>query len=123
MTVNLWLLCSSLYFAIADARINATSAIDVFWISDCAACVKDGNSIFCSSADSDDNFVRNTSSAVTIRMKKALLGPSDGGKYCWAGALIAAPRLFFRSSSSHFDALIPPSTTFLSRIKARGAAF
>jgi hypothetical protein len=54
-------------------------------ISDCATCTKDGDSIFCSAAASPDNFVRNATASYSIRMKEALLGPSDGSKFCWAG--------------------------------------
>jgi hypothetical protein len=76
----------------AAARVNATSALDVFLISDCNACTKDGDSIFCTAAASDRNFVANGSASMTIAQKKQLLGPSDGAKFCWAGARGRAAR-------------------------------
>lgn len=84
-----------------DARVNATSSIDVFLISSCAECVTDRNSIFCTSASSDANWVSNGTVKMTIAAKKALLGPGPGASYCWQGAcsvvlaaelLRAAPR-------------------------------
>ena len=98
---------------VADARVNATGvrplpcaplfaastrlsrnthppfptpqAIDTFMISDCSACTNDKNSIFCTQAASDSNFVANRTAGVTIAQKKSLLGPSLGAKYCWVG--------------------------------------
>ena len=72
-------------FYVSDARINATSALDVFLISDCARCVSDKNSMFCSAAASDSNFVSNATSRLSIAQKKAAFGASDGAKYCWEG--------------------------------------
>jgi hypothetical protein len=77
-------------------RVNSTGAIGTFMISDCAECTKDRNSIFCTTAKSDSNFVMNGSSLpagsservkVTIKMKKDMpkYGAADGGKFCWAG--------------------------------------
>ena len=75
-----------LYVPRASARVNTTSAVDVFWISDCALCTSgQKDSVFCTSADSDDNYVSNETMSVTIKIKKAALGPSDGGKFCWSG--------------------------------------
>jgi len=78
-----------------DARVNATSSIDVFLISSCTECVKDRNSIFCTSAGSDSNWVSNGTVKMTIAGKKALLGPGPGASYCWQGArfvVVVAPR-------------------------------
>lgn len=82
----------------AEARVNATGAIQVFLISDCASCTTDRNSIFCSEAKGadTDNWVNNGTLKVTIADKKTRaqynmnanepLGPADGAKYCWSGA-------------------------------------
>lgn len=69
------------------ARVNATSAIEVFMITDCAECTSDRNSIFCTNAKEDSNFVKNSTYKVTIREKKARVGAADGSKYCWTGEL------------------------------------
>jgi hypothetical protein len=79
------LACLFLLGVHVDGRINATNALDIFLISDCAKCVADKNSMFCSAAASDDNWVQNTTTRLTIAQKKQLLGPSDGAKFCWEG--------------------------------------
>ena len=81
------LLLASIFLAVhvVEGRINATSAIDVFLISDCAKCVADKNSVFCSAAASDNNWVQNTTTRLSIAQKKQMLGPSDGAKFCWEG--------------------------------------
>ncbi len=80
-------LASTLSVATAQ-RVNTSSAVDVFWISDCTACTANQkDSIFCSTATSDSNFVSNASAKVTIAMKKLALGASDGSKFCWSGKL------------------------------------
>ncbi len=66
------------------ARVNATSAIQVFMITDCAECTADRNSIFCTQGE-DSDFVKNSTYKVTIREKKARVGAADGSKYCWSG--------------------------------------
>lgn len=77
---------SSIYTADAQkARVNATSAIEVFNIVDCAECTADKNSIFCTNAKEDSNYVKNATYKVTIRDKKARFGAADGSKYCWTG--------------------------------------
>ena len=69
-------------------RVNTSSAVDVFLISDCATCTSgQKDSIFCSTAESDDNYVSNATARVTIKIKKAALGAADGAKYCWSGEL------------------------------------
>lgn len=81
----------------AEARVNATGAVEVFLVSECAKCTTDKNSIFCSEAKGgdSDNWVFNGTLRVTIGMKKTqaiwnqngneALGPADGAKYCWSG--------------------------------------
>lgn len=70
----------------ACARINATGAVDVFLITDCNECTRSQrDSIWCSQAASDDNFVSNGTLRISITEKKRLFGPTDGVKYCWAG--------------------------------------
>ena len=54
------------------ARANATGALDVFWIADCATCVADKNSIFCSNAADRADYIidyQNSSSPVSIADK------------------------------------------------------
>jgi hypothetical protein len=70
---------------VTEARVNATSAIETFKIVDCEACVADDDSIFCTNAKSDSNFVKNATYTINIRMKKAMYGAADGSKYCWTG--------------------------------------
>lgn len=91
----LLLLVGAALLARSEARVNATGAIAVFLIYDCAECTKDKNSGFCMEADSDSNFVQNKTMRVTIAQKKNdprysangvdKLGPVDGAKYCWEG--------------------------------------
>lgn len=93
---------ASVFVRSTEARINATGAIEVFLIYDCATCSKDKNSIFCSEASGGDTsmFVNNGTVTVNIQMKKtdphwnpdynppavtSALGPADGAKYCWSG--------------------------------------
>jgi hypothetical protein len=64
----------------AEARINATGALATFLITECAECTKDKDSIFCSEASSESNFVSNATFSVNIRQKKALFGAADGAK-------------------------------------------
>jgi hypothetical protein len=62
-------------------------------ISDCATCVTDKNSIFCTEASGGDtDYAANTTTTITIKDKKygkvgvvAALGPADGAKFCWSG--------------------------------------
>jgi hypothetical protein len=58
-------------------------------ISECAECTSDRDSIFCTQASSDDNYVANSTTRVTIRQKKREpplgVGPALGAKYCWEG--------------------------------------
>jgi hypothetical protein len=69
-----------------SARVNATGAIEVFMISTCEECTKDKNSIFCTSADSDGNFVANGTMTVSIADKKRILNSvTDGERFCWSG--------------------------------------
>jgi hypothetical protein len=70
---------------VAEARVNSTGAIGTFLITDCNACTADKNSIFCTNAGADSNFVKNATYKVTIKDKKQRFGPADGGKYCWSG--------------------------------------
>lgn len=89
------LLVAAAMLAPSEARVNATGAIAVFLIYDCAECTKDKNSGFCMEADSDNNFVQNKTMRVTIQQKKNdirfsadgvnKLGPVDGAKFCWEG--------------------------------------
>lgn len=91
----LLLLMGAALCARSEARVNATGAIAVFLIYDCAECTKDKNSGFCMEAESDNNFVQNKTMKVTINQKKNdprysangvdKLGPVDGAKYCWEG--------------------------------------
>lgn len=74
----------------ADARVNASGAIEVFLISDCAECTTDKDSVYCSDSTSDDNFVSNGTLKVTTAQKKSSnppygVGPSAGSHFCWAG--------------------------------------
>lgn len=83
-------LAAALLLALAgrgEARVNATNAMAVFLITDCNECVADKNSIFCTEAESDSNFVANQTRRVTITDKKAMFrdAPADGAKYCWEG--------------------------------------
>jgi len=83
--------------ATTEARVNATGAIAVFLISDCATCTADKNSAFCSEAGSDSNFAQNTTFKVTIAQKKTdvkwgALGPVDGAKFCWEGEFAPCSR-------------------------------
>ena len=74
----------------SQGRINATGALETFWLSDCDLCTKNQkDSIFCTQAASDSNWARNTTTIYTIAMKKQPppqgVGPGDGAKYCWTG--------------------------------------
>lgn len=75
---------------VAQGRINSTGALETFWISDCNLCTNgQRDSIFCTSAGSDANWVANATTRFTVGMKKQAppggLGPGDGNKYCWSG--------------------------------------
>jgi hypothetical protein len=85
----------------AHARTNATSAISVFMIDDCKPCTTDGDSIWCSTAKSDSNYVSlvnppnflNPNISVNIGQKKQIVGAGPGSGFCWEGAFcnLAAP--------------------------------
>ena len=84
------LLLLALAPAATRARINATGALDTFWISNCDLCVTgQRDSIFCTSAGSDANWVSNGTTTFTVAQKKSAppvgVGPGDGAKYCWTG--------------------------------------
>lgn len=85
MQVALTALVASALLQLASARINATSAIDVFMITSCDVCTKDPDSIYCSESTSGSNFVSNGTWTITTREKIRLLGASDGSKFCWEG--------------------------------------
>lgn len=72
---------------LAEARVNSTGAIATFMISDCGECTRDKDSIFCTEAAADDNYVKNSTTTITIAQKKRNygLGPADGAKFCWEG--------------------------------------
>ncbi len=70
---------------VGEARVNSTGAIGTFLIVDCETCTKDDDSIFCTNAKADTNFVKNATYRVTIRDKKIRYGAADGSKYCWSG--------------------------------------
>lgn len=89
-TLLLALVCSSLLGTSAEGRVNATGALETFWLSDCDLCTKDQkDSIFCTAAGSDSNWVSNATTTYTVAMKKKPppngVGPGDGAKYCWSG--------------------------------------
>jgi hypothetical protein len=84
------LLCLAALAAPALARVNSTGALETFWISDCSLCTNgQRDSIFCTAASSDSDWVKNETTTFTVAMKKqappAGLGPGDGAKYCWSG--------------------------------------
>ena len=122
------LLSALLFSSLAEraaARVNATNALDVFLITDCSVCTKDKNSIFCTAAASDSNYVYNGSVRMTISQKKAKLGPGPGASFCWAGAwrrpaqeraaaLASAPAAVPRGdlTSPPHPHLLPPPGTF-----------
>ncbi len=86
----LLLLLLALAPAATRARINATGALDTFWISNCDLCTNgQRDSIFCTSAGSDANWVSNGTTTFTVAQKKSPapvgVGPGDGAKYCWTG--------------------------------------
>lgn len=81
-----------------EARVNSTGAIGTFMITSCDDCTKDKNSIFCT-AGADGDFVANATYKITIKQKKALLGASDGSKYCWSGETSAAAASLCPSST------------------------
>lgn len=89
--------------SLASARVNATNAMDVFMITDCAVCTKDSDSIMCFEGKGGDsaNYVvaRNNFSSDQFQnndrvsladKRKILFKQSDvasvGGRYCWEGA-------------------------------------
>ena len=101
----------------AEGRTNSTGAVNVFLITDCKECTKDGDSIFCTEGKGGDtnNYVEAWNNSlfppVKIRYdlsdKKRMFGAADGSKYCWSGQLPARqPNGLdgFRSSDS------PPAT-------------
>ena len=84
------LLLALLLLSPAHGRINATGALETFWISDCNLCTNgQKDSIFCTAAGSDSDWVQNATTRYTVAMKKSAppqgLGPGDGAKYCWTG--------------------------------------
>jgi hypothetical protein len=100
-----------------EARVNASGAIQVFWISECDECTADKNSIFCSEAVGADldNYVSNGTLKVTIADKKVSLGAAKGAKFCWKGAEALHTRVyhFFNIPSHQATHLLVLSTIFM----------
>jgi hypothetical protein len=83
--LNLLLLACACLLRPADSRVNATNALFVFDISDCPTCAADKDSIFCTQAGSDSDFVQNLTTKYTISNKISQYGATNGVKYCWQG--------------------------------------
>jgi len=85
----------------ADARENATSAFEVFAITDCELCTLDEDSVYCSEGT---GFIEN--STMMTYVNYAQNGDPAPGEFCWEGELLRETDYHAQVTAKHIECCI-----------------